>query len=317
MRFIICGAGATGGVIGGYLALNGYPVLFIDANQACVDRINREGLLLKGLHGTHTLSVPAVEHPRAITFQEGDICLLAVKAYHTREAVAALRQAAPPSLPVFCAQNGVRNEEIVARYFPGQTHGVMVYFGSTCLQPGVVIHTSGARLALGTYPQGIAPVVTQVGEALNQTPLQASITASIMEVKWGKLLVNLNNATYGLVGLSSQEGLHSPELRHLLADVMEEGLQVLREAGIPYQGLPGDPSPETMIQRWREEAFSPPEIPSDPEMLHRPSLWQDLSLQRGITEAEYFNGEIVRLGKELGIPTPLNARLLALVQEMA
>lgn len=317
MRFLICGAGAVGGLLGGYLALKGHPVLFIEKNRSVVDRINKEGLILKGIHGKHTISVQAVQGPEEVTFAEDDSYILAVKAYHTLEALQELHKVAPPFLPVFCAQNGVRNEEIAHRYFPDSTHGVMIFFGSTCTQPGVVIHTSGAKLALGFYPQGKSSIDEQIAKLLNQTPLQAFVTESIMELKWNKLIVNLNNATHGLVGMSSQEAQNSREMRHLLADVMEEGLQVLREANIPYNSIPGDPTPEMIIQRLREEHFQAPEIPPEEEMRHRASLWQDLYLQRGMVEAEHFNGEIVKLGKQVGKATPLNSRLLDLCRAMA
>jgi 2-dehydropantoate 2-reductase len=317
MRFIMCGAGAIGGIIGGYLALHGQSVLFIDKNGEHVDCINKKGLLLKGIRGTYTIPAQAVYQPSEITFQENDVCFLAVKSYHTLEAVQELRKVAPATLPIFCAQNGVRNEEVAHPYFPGQTHGVMIYFGATCTQPGVVVHTSGEKLGLGLYPQGASVTAAQVGEQLNRTPLRAFVTESIMELKWNKLILNLNNATYGLVGLSVQEAQNSPEMRHLLADVMEEGLQVIREAGISYTSIPGDPTPEMIIQKLREEHFQGPEIPKEKEMLHQASLWQDLFLQRGVVETDSFNGEIVRLGQRIGKNTPLNTRLLTLCNAMA
>jgi 2-dehydropantoate 2-reductase len=274
-------------------------------------------LTLKGIHGTHAIRAPAVRHPREIPFEEGDVCFLAVKSQHTLEAVQALAPVAPRTLQIYCAQNGVRNEEIVERYFPEQTNGVVVYLGATCIQPGVVIHTAGGKLGLGRYPEGTPRGIEGVKAAFDQTPLKAVVTEPIMELKWGKLLVNLNNATYGLIGLSVQEAMHSSEMRNLVADVVEEGLEVLAAAGIPYRELPDDPSPETIIRSLRKESFQAPEIPKEEEMLHWPSLWQDLFLRRGTVEAEYFNGEVVRLGKEVGKATPLNAGLLSLSEATA
>jgi 2-dehydropantoate 2-reductase len=130
MRFIMYGAGAIGGVIGAYLAQAGRQVVFVDNNDEHVDRINQEGLTLKGIHGTHNVRATAVCHPREVPFQEGDVCFLAVKSYDTLEAMQELQAVASPTLQIFCTQNGVRNEEIVERYFPGQTNGAVLYLGA-------------------------------------------------------------------------------------------------------------------------------------------------------------------------------------------
>jgi ketopantoate reductase len=60
-----------------------------------------------------------------------------------------------------------------------------------------------------------------------------------------------------------------------------------------------------------------PEVPEDEELKGRASLWQDLYHQRGEVEADYFNGEIVRLGRQHNVPTPYNSLLLELIKEMA
>jgi 2-dehydropantoate 2-reductase len=83
MRVIVCGAGAIGGVIGGQLARAGTPVVLVDKQEAHVAAINRQGLVLKGVHGTHTVRIPAVRHAREVGFQAGDVVLLAVKSFHT------------------------------------------------------------------------------------------------------------------------------------------------------------------------------------------------------------------------------------------
>ena len=61
----------------------------------------------------------------------------------------------------------------------------------------------------------------------------------------------------------------------------------------------------------------PPYVPVDDEHTGHTSLWQDLYHRRGQVEAEYLNGEIVRLGRQHGVPTPYNSLLLDLITEMA
>lgn len=315
MRFVMCGAGAVGGVIGGQLAKAGLEVVFVDKLADHVEAVNRDGLQLRGIQGAHVLRVPAVTHARLVRFRPDDVVVLSVKSFHTDAACAELRQAAGRELPVFCAQNGVRNEELAQRHFR-DVHGVMVLVGAKRLVPGVVVHTARGPLGLGTFPEGVGDLDREVAAALSRTDLPVYTTEHVARAKWNKMLVNLNNATFGLVGLSGEEARADAEVRAWMADVYEEGLRVVQAAGIEYEGAPGAGTVEDRIRELRTPAETV-SIPADEEAKHRPSLWQDLYHQRGEVEADYFNGEIVELGRRHGVATPYNGLLLELITKMA
>jgi len=315
MRFVVCGAGAIGGVIGGQLAKAGLDVIFIEKNPAHVDAINREGLVLKGIHGTHVLRLPAVPEARAAGLRAGDAIVLAVKSQHTDTAAAELRAATPLELPVFCAQNGIRNEEAAGRHFR-DVNGVMVLIGAKHLVPGEVVHTSAGPLGVGAWPTGLGPAARDFAAAAGKTELPVYTTENVRAAKWNKMLMNLNNATMGLTGLSGQEARSDREVRAFMAEVYDEGVRVVRAAGIPFEGPPGAGSIEEQIGWLRSDAPGPA-VPAEAEARHYASLWQDLHHRRGEVEADYFNGEIVRLGRQVGIPTPYSGLLLALISEMA
>ena len=315
MRFVICGAGAIGGVIGGQLAKAGLDVVFIEKQPAHVDAINRNGLVLKGVHGRHVLKVPAVRKLAAAGLRPDDVVILAVKSFHTEAMVDALQRASRHELPVFCAQNGVRNEEMAARQLR-DVHGIMVLIGAKCLAPGEVVHTGAGPLGIGTWPTGLGPADREVAAALGKTDLPVYTTDNVVAHKWNKMLRNLNNATMGLTGLCGQEARSDPAARAWMADVCEEGARVLRAAGIPYEGPRGLGPIDDMIRELRSAAPGPA-APADPEARHYASLWQDLYHQRGEVEADYFNGEIVRLGRAHGVATPYSGLLLGLITAMA
>jgi 2-dehydropantoate 2-reductase len=315
MRVIVCGAGAIGGVIGGQLAKAGVPVVLLDKSAPHVEAINRGGLVLKGVEGSHTLKVPAVREARAVDFRAGDVLMLAVKSFHTDGACREVRAVTSLDLPVFCAQNGVRNEEVAARHF-GQVNGVMVLIGAKCLTPGEVVHTARGPLGVGTFPKGLSPAAREFAAALGRTDMPVYTTENVMAAKWNKMLRNLNNATMGLTGLSGQEARADAEVSRFMADVYEEGMRVLQAAGIVYEGPPGVGSIEANIRELRSGP-SPAPVPADREARHYASLWQDLYHGRGEVEADHFNGEIVRLGARHGVPTPYSSLLLALITEMA
>jgi 2-dehydropantoate 2-reductase len=226
----------------------------------------------------------------------------------------ALRRATRLEIPVFCAQNGIRNEEVAARYFR-DVHGVMVLIGAKRLLPGEVVHTSAGPLGIGRWPSGLSEVAREVTRALAKTDIPAYSTEEIAVHKWNKMAINLNNATFGLLGFSGQEAQTDPDVRAFMADVYEEGVRVLRAAGIRFEGPPCS-SIEDRIRALRGPAAGVT-VPVDEEPRHRPSLWQDLYHAGGQVEADWFNGEIVRLGDAHGVPTPYSRLLLELITEMA
>jgi 2-dehydropantoate 2-reductase len=315
MRFIICGAGAIGGVIGGQLAKAGREVVFIEKLQEHADAIRQHGLHLRGVHGNHRLKVPVVQHASEIDFRDDDAIFLAVKSFHSEAACAELRQATPLALPIFCSQNGVRNEEVAARYFEN-INGVMVLIGAKRLEPGIVVHTGNGPVGIGTFPQGLSQAAKDVAAALDETDFVVYTTEHIVRHKWNKMLINLTNASMGLTGFSSHEARATAESRLWMADVYEEGARVLQAAGIAYEGPPGMGPIEDRIRELRDLAVTP-DVPQDAELQGRASLWQDLYHRRGEVEADYFNGEIVRLGQQHNVPTPYNRLLVELIKEMA
>ena len=103
MRFIICGAGAIGGVLGAQLAKAGREVVFIEKLQEHADAIRQHGLQLRGVHGNHSLRIPVVMQAGELDWRDDDVIFLAVKSFHSDAACAELRQATVLELPIFCS----------------------------------------------------------------------------------------------------------------------------------------------------------------------------------------------------------------------
>ena len=136
MRLVIYGTGAIGGVVGGHLARVGHDVILI-GRPGQVKAIQDHGLRFITPTGTHILRVPAVTAPDKIDFGPDDIVFLCMKGQDTEDALHDLR-AVTEDAPVFCFQNGVRNEEMATRYFP-RVYGVRVMVGGVYLTDGEVI----------------------------------------------------------------------------------------------------------------------------------------------------------------------------------
>lgn len=299
-RFIIYGAGAIGGTVGGHLALSGHDVALL-ARGAHAAAMKEHGLRFVTPAGVHTLRLPIFTHPREAALQPDDCVFLCMKGQHSEDALRDLKTAID-DIPVFCFQNGVRNEEIARRYF-ARVYGVMVRVGGGHLKPGEVI---GMReppgwLIIGCSPRGLDGTAEAAAAALSKATFAVKVSDDVMPYKWGKLMSNLANA------ISAATDGHDPEGRIARA-VRAEAAGLLSEAG----------------QRWitwdevqREYApFAEPERASIRGPMHG-STWQSLTRAQGSVEVEFLNGEIVRLAQRLGKEAPINAALARVVDEMA
>jgi 2-dehydropantoate 2-reductase len=299
-RFVIIGAGAVGGVIGGRLAQHGHDVVLV-ARGAHLDALRRDGLHLVDGHGVAALDVPAAGHPGEVDWRTGDVALLAVKSQDTVAALAALDAAAPPGVPVVCAQNGVANERMALRRRP-RVHGMCVVCPATHLEPGVVEAGRGpvtGILDVGRYPAGVDDVDRAVAAALEASTFLSEPRPDIMRWKHAKLLLNLGNAVQAVCGLD-------PAARGLAARARDEGRAVLEAAGVAFT-----PPVEERARRAEMggNALATPRGGG--------SSWQSLQRGAGSIEADFLNGEIVLLGRLHGIATPVNGVLQRLADEAA
>jgi 2-dehydropantoate 2-reductase len=314
VRYIVIGAGAVGGTIGGQLARSAREVVLV-ARGAHLAALQHDGLRLVTAAGTHTLHIPAVAGPdTAGQLRPDDVLILAVKSQDTITAVNQWAAApvagggvAGDRLPIVCAQNGVANEGTAQRLFRS-VYGMCVWLPATHLEPGVVIsHTAplSGILILGRYPHGSDAVAQQIGSDLSQSAFDAPVVEDVMRWKYGKLLTNLGNALQALVG---DEAAPPEATAELSRACRAEGKAVLEAAGIAYN----TGEERRALQRDRMEFQA---VAGNPRA--GGSTWQSLARGAGSVEADYLNGEIAMLGRIHGVPTPLNDLLQRLIAEYA
>lgn len=324
MRYIVQGAGAIGCLVGGWLADTGAEVLLI-ARPSQADVINQRGVTIHSVfHPTkHIANIKAVTSPHEITPQPGDVLMLAVKSSQTHQCIHELQEVFSQDTPLFCLQNGVRNETTAAERFL-HVYGVMIAACVNYLEPGVVSHTLKQDLVVGNYPLGCDEVATKVAQDLSQAGFNAVLSEHIMAAKWGKLVLNLTNALLAATGHHLQLAWNLPEVSLLMAEVQEEGLRAVEASGIPLTEGNSPLDVYAMTRKAREVGESTPneeairaaeKLPE--EQRTYVSTWVDLRRQHGECEASYLNGEILLLGEKHDIPTPYNFALLDLVERMA
>ena len=317
MRFIVFGAGAIGSVLGARLHLAGHEVVLI-ARPDHAQAISEAGLLLRTPDGERRVPVLAYMRLADAPLEGVDAVFLTAKSCATADAAREFAAHLPPGTPVVCCQNGVRNEALVARHWPS-VYGGLVLFDATYLGPGDVAWTGNDRLGIGRYPEGPDPVAERIASAVEGAGLRARPMADVMAAKWCKLFGNLNNATYALLGLNEDEALHDPEVRALLADVMEEGYGALAPILPPLEEVDtfGQPPVPEAVRCLRSPDFEPPPLDPSPEFRPRASTVQDFDHRRGRCEARWLNGEVVAAAVLTQVSVPLNQALLELVEASA
>jgi 2-dehydropantoate 2-reductase len=308
MRYIIIGAGAIGGTIGGRLSESGHEVVLV-ARGPHLDRLRTHGLRLATPAGLSTLRIPAAGAPAELALRSGDVLVVAVKTQDAEPVYAdwawqpvAGGTVAAESLPVVCAQNGVEGERLALRRFR-QVYGMCVRLPATHLEPGTVAAYGApvtGMLHVGRYPSGIDATATQIGEELAKSTFLAPVSAEVMRWKYGKLLSNLGNAIEALCGHHGGDG--AAELRRR---ARAEGAAVLAAAGIAHASA----------DEMRDGGYQAQPIEGLPR--GGGSSWQSLTRGTGSIEADFLNGEIVLLSRQLGRPAPVNEVLQRLANQAA
>lgn len=302
MRFVVYGAGAVGGVVGGRLFQHGYEVVLV-ARGAHLDAIRAHGLRLQDPAGEVTLPVPGVDHPDKMRWRGDDVVLLAMKSQHSQEALAALARVAPPELAVVCLQNGVRNEPEALRRF-ANVYGVPVACPTAHLEPGLVRAYSTpvtGILDVGRFPAGADDTAAETAAALAAATFDAHAIADIARWKWRKLVTNLGNAAEAVCGPPARRG---PIGERAAA----EGEACLAAAGIDAATLEDDRARRANLLQLKPVAGSSREGGSS---------WQSLARGTYSIETDYLNGEVVLLGRLHGVATPVNALLQRLANRLS
>lgn len=305
MRYIIIGAGAVGGTIGGRLAEGGHEVVLV-ARGAHYEALRAGGLRLTTPEGTRAHRLPVVQGPDGLgpLLRADDVLILSVK---TQDSTAALDAwsahpvagggTAGEVLPLVCAQNGVEGERLALRRFR-RVYGMCVWLPATHTEPGSVSAAGtpfSGMLHLGRCPSGADDTARGIAADLEKSRFLAPVVADVMRWKYAKLLSNLANAIEAVSGVVA-----SGEAKALFQRALAEGRAALAAAGIEAA------SPE------EQAAARDGRITLEPlDGVERGggSSWQSLSRGTGTIEADYLNGEIVLLGRVHGVPTPVNEAL--------
>ena len=298
MRICIVGCGAVGSLFAANLAqLDDVEVWAYDLAQEHVDAINARGLRLSGageLVGRVRATANAEELPAC------DFGIVATKAMHTSAAAEATGHAFTAGC-VASVQNGLGNEEAIAQHVERVIRGTTFPAGRV-LAAGHVQWDVKGDTTLGPFEPQPAPLdeIERLAEACTRAGMPTSAVPDARGPQWRKVIINAaTNPLGALTRLTHGRVCERPDLRALVSGLVDEG-----KAVAAAQGIELDDDPERLIDHAARK---------DVAYDHKASMLQDVEAQRP-TEVDYLNGGIVRAGRELGVPTPLNEAVWALVR---
>lgn len=301
MKIAMMGTGGIGGYFGGRLAASGHDVSFV-ARGAHLEALRRDGLIVASPGGDLTVSpVDATDDTRDLG--EMDVVLLCVKTWQVASAAAALTPMVGAHTAVVTLQNGVDAPAEVAAVVgqnavvPGVAKVIAYVDG-----PGRIRHVGGGAVTLAEWDNRPSARVEQLRNALSESGVTATVTEDIWAQLWAKFMFVAAAGGLGAVTDAPFGVFRSrPGTRQLLVDAISE---VHRVAQAMHVSLPDHIVDTTMAFVDQQPAAG------------TTSLQRDIRSGRP-SELEAWTGSVVRLGRETGIPTPVNSffyEVLSLVE---
>jgi 2-dehydropantoate 2-reductase len=298
MRIAVMGAGGIGGNLGGLLARGGNEVVLI-ARGAHLEAICEHGLMVKSPQGDFVVEVEATDDPGEVDPVE--LVLFTVKTYHNATAIPAILPLVGGATSVLTLQNGVESFDELGHVIGAEwvLRGA-AYFGAYIEAPGVITNQGLApHIAFGEADGQETPRAQRILKVFTKAGIKTELSTDIVKTLWTKFLLLLP-----IAGMTSSARtligplLQYPEAREMWLAAMREVEAVGRAKGVNL-----DPN---IVERMVELTES---LPWD----YTVSMHTDLELGRPL-ELDALNGAVVRIGRQVGVPTPVNQFLYSILK---
>ena len=298
----VVGAGAVGSFYGAMLARAGNRVTLI-GRAAHVRAVEQDGLRLDMAGRVEVVRLAASVDLAAV--RDADLVLVCVKSSDSDQAAREIAPLLAADAVVVSLQNGVENAATIAKHVQRVVVPAAVYVATALAEPGMVKHFGRGELVIGALDAAAARD-SNVSTALQDlvalfatAGVTVTISGDVIAELWTKLVTNCAyNAVSGLAQATYGELTSLPEVRAVQEAAVREGVAVAKAAAV---NLP------------LEHALRAVERIARGMPGQRSSTAQDLARGKP-SEIDHLNGFIVRRGRELGVPTPVNETLYALVK---
>src|SRR5574341_136487 len=295
-QILMVGAGSVGGFFGAHLARNNPNVSFL-LRAKTLAAVKQNGLTIRSASGSFTVHPPAASDPRDLP--KPDLIILSVKTYDLDVVMAQLDPVMTDQTVILTLQNGVDTEDrLLARWQRDCVVGGVAFIYSKIASPGVIDHYKKGAVAIGEMMGHKSPRLLAIAEIFKQAGIPCQLTDDVRRSKWEKMCWNcVFNPLTVIIDDKVAKALDHPEMLRVIQQIVGEVAAVAVAMKVP---LASDMAEK--VVRWTEEIRD----------IHT-SMYDDWKAGRP-TEIDYLNGYVAKLGRKLGIPTPLNEALTAMIK---
>lgn len=298
-KIVIVGTGSMGCVYAALLADAGHDVWAVDAWPEHVEAMREKGLRVEGASGNRTVRLNATGN--AAEAGEADLVIIATKADGVEDAAKSVKPILKPETPVLAIQNGLGSAEKVADILGAERiiQGVVGGFGASMKGPGHAHHNGMEFVRLGEYQGPKTERLEHVADVWRSGGFKVLTFDDIHKMVWEKLICNVTfSGPCTLTGLRVGEVVADPNAWSVASACATEAYRVARAKGID---LDFD-DPVEYVRNFSTK------IPNA-----RPSMLLDHIAGRRC-EIDVINGAIPREGQRVGVPTPVNDVVCALIR---
>lgn len=316
MRILVVGAGAIGGVTGGYLARAGEDVLLVDRVEEHVEAIQTNGLRITGIPGDIQVEVPAVT-PDELS-GEFDLILIAVKSAHSRAALEQIKPLLNDDTIVISFQNGLNNKSIMTAMVGSErTIGAMVRLGAAYRGPGHVEHLTHGIFVVGEMDGRMTTRLETVRALLDQAaPTQR--TDNLYGWLWAKQTYGCLVSSTVLIDVNKTELLTTPYTRELMLEAMRECARVARASGVELAAF-DFLDPNALLGNSEEDRAT---VDCNVQTIierfghGKGGVRRDILVRKIPSEVPYTAGEVVEQGEQVGVSTPVLTKIVSMIAEI-
>ena len=318
MRSMIYGAGSLGTILGALLTEGGADVVLVSRNTAHVQALRSQGASITGSI-RKTVPVKAC-FPEEIS-GSFDVIFLMTKQLENPQIARVLLPRLEADGAICCLQNGIPELSLRGIVPDKQILGGVIPWSATLKEAGVSELTSPAdsvRFTIGSPFSDCATALESARMILSMAG-KTEVDEDLLSMRWSKLLVNASvSALSSSLGLPCGGVTHDPALQELCLRAFKECVDVGRAQGVTFRPVNDYPVAEALYFRNEEELHQAQKrLPDAFDSIRSSvsSILQDLRRGRR-TEVHAISGVVCRAGRECGIPTPVNDRVVSVIERI-
>ncbi len=309
----VVGAGGIGGTVAAFLSKAGEKVAVVERSVAHLEAIRSGGLLVDGVMGEHRLRFEQALLPEEVQ-DPLEFVILAVKSQHTEDALSTIAPLLSDQGVIVSLQNGLNERRIAEVVGPQRTIGAMVHMVADHVGPGHVRRFSEGEFYIGELDGSRSDRLEEISTRLARA-VPTHVTPNIWGYLWAKQIYSCLLVATALVDAPSSEMLEPAWSKRIFVALMGEAVEVALAEGIDLETY-HDLDPRVMLTHKKEDLSRALQALPTGSAKGNSGIWRDIKVRRRKTETEFLTGDVVRLGRNHGLPMIINSQVAQMVSEI-